>query len=312
MSNIVPHSTSVFNAVTLCLRRDGVISHLPQTDWQTSADRACDHLTKVGEFLRGDRPDGVFPSPLELRIVGAEPFANVGALREILLCAQANKMIGHVWTTGRWATDEASTQAVLDRLTGLIHAVTLHTGAPAIDEIGIAPLERLIRVLRGNKLGTVIECAVGPNSRLPLELFALDIVNSTSSFIRIVPAAPDADAGTGPQQGDDDFFLPAPQQFDRCAERFSFTVLPNGDVYPCLKGIGFEAMMLGSLSRQSMTEIVDTAQQNTALARLRNEGPAHLFELARAAAPGIDDLRFADSCQLHTGLLARLKQYEME
>ena len=78
MSNIVPHSTSLFNAVTLCLRRDGVISHLPRIEWQTSADRACDHLARIGEFLRGEHPDGIFPSPLELRIVGAEPFDNVG------------------------------------------------------------------------------------------------------------------------------------------------------------------------------------------------------------------------------------------
>ena len=70
-------------------------------------------------------------------------------------------------------------------------------------------------------------------------------------------------------------------------------------------------MMLGSLARQSVAEIVADVHRNTALARLRNEGPAHLSELVMAAGSGIESLRFADSCQLHMGLLARLQQYEM-
>ena len=188
--------------------------------------------------------------------------------------------------------------------------MTLHTGAPAIDEIGLAPLERLLRILRRNKLGTVIECCVGPGSRLPLELFALEVVNSTSSFIRIVPAAPGSGAGTGVDRDDDDFFLPAPQRFDRCAERFSFTVAPDGDVYPCLKSTGFAAMMLGSLARQSVAEIVADVHRNTALARLRNEGPAHLSELVMAAG------RESKACGLRIpatahGAAGPAQQYEM-
>jgi hypothetical protein len=41
MGNIVRHSTSLFNAITLCLRRDGVISHRPEHGWEVEAEKAA-------------------------------------------------------------------------------------------------------------------------------------------------------------------------------------------------------------------------------------------------------------------------------
>lgn len=306
MSNIVPHSTCLFNAVTLCLRRDGIVSYLPQHDWEISAGRACDYLTKLGRFLRDQNTPELFPNPLELRIIGAEPFSRIGELEKITNCAKANKMISHVWTTGHWAADVDTAAAALDRLKDNIHAVTLHTGAEAIEKLGLPPLERLLRALSKSRLGCVIECVLTPASRLPLELFALEILNSHSSFIRIVPAAWAIEQT--PQNRD--FFLSAPPRYDRCAERFSFTILPNADVYPCLRSIGAEAMILGSLTRQSVDEILDIARQSAPLARLRNEGPSHLVELAKSAGDFPGTAQFADSCQLHRNLLERLKQCE--
>jgi len=104
---------------------------------------------------------------------------------------------------------------------------------------------------------------------------------------------------------DSEYFLEVPQPYDRCAERLSLTVLPNGDVYPCLRSIGIDAMKLGSLSQQSVEEILQRARNSQPLARLRTEGPAHLFELAQAAGEWTAGSRFVDSCQLHTNLLTR-------
>jgi hypothetical protein len=256
-------------------------------------------IENVGDFLRSQAIAGCFPTALELRIVGAEPFARTKDLEEILRCGAANNLIGHIWTTGAWATSAESVQAVLDPLSGAIHAITLRIDADELDELGLAPYETLLGVLREKRLGAVIECCVRPESRLLLELLGSENINNNSSFIRIVPAPKQAETPAN----DSDYFLVAPQPYDRCAERLSLTILPDGDVYPCLRGIGIDAMKLGSLSRQSAREILRRARNSQPLARLRSEGPAHLFELARAADEWTAETNFVDSCELHVRLL---------
>jgi hypothetical protein len=299
MANVVPHSTSLFNAITLCLRRDGVISHRPEYGWEVKAEKACEFIENVGGFLRSHAIAGCFPNALELRIVGAEPFAHIEDLEEILRCGAANNLVGHIWTTGAWATSAESVHASLDRLSRTMHAITLRIDADDLDELGLARCETLLGALREKRLGAVIECCVRPDSRLPLELLGSESVNNNSSFIRIVPAPKQAEtpANVG------DYFLPAPQPYDRCAERLSLVVLPDGDVYPCLRSIGIDAMKLGSLSGQSAGEILHRARNSQPLARLRGEGPAHLFELAQAAGEWNAETNFVDSCELHIRLL---------
>jgi hypothetical protein len=64
-------------------------------------------------------------------------------------------------------------------------------------------------------------------------------------------------------------------------------------------------MKLGSLSQQDAGEILQRARDNQPLARLRSEGPAHLFELAQKAGEWTAQASFVDSCDLHTHLLSR-------
>ena len=301
MGSVLPHSTSLFNAITLCLRRDGVISHRPEYCWEADPDTACDFIGQIGGFVRDAATAGFFPDAIELRIVGAEPFARVDALEKILRCGANNKLLGHVWTTGAWVTNTESVRAVLDRLSGTMHAITLHVGADSLEELGPAPFNTLLHAIRESRLGLVIECCVRPGSQLPLALLGSEIVNNNSTFIRIVPPT----EPTGKAATDSEYFLTAAQPYDRCAERFSLTLLPNGDVYPCLRGIGIEAMKLGSLSQQSAGHILRQARESALLARLRTEGPAHLFELAQAAGEWTADAGFVDSCELHTNLLIK-------
>jgi len=134
MANVVPHSTSLFNAITLCLRRDGVISHAPEYGWEVEAEKACAFIENVGGFLRAHAIDGCFPSALELRIVGAEPFARIEDLEKILRCGAANNLVGHIWTTGAWVTSPESVHTALDRLSGTVHVITLRVDADELDE----------------------------------------------------------------------------------------------------------------------------------------------------------------------------------
>jgi hypothetical protein len=301
MGSVLPHSTSLFNAITLCLRRDGVTSHRPEYSWEVEADAACDFIGQIGTFVRGAATAGLFPDVPELRIVGAEPFARVDTLEKILRCGANNKLLGHVWTTGAWVSNTESVRAVLDRLSGTMHAVTLHVGADSVEELGLAPFDTLLHAIRESRLGLVIECCVRQGSRLPLELLGSEIVNNNSTFIRIVPPT----EPTSEAANHSEYFLAAAQPYDRCAERFSLTLLPNGDVYPCLRGIGIEAMKLGSLSQQNAGDVLQRARESTSLARLRTEGPAHLFDLAQAAGEWCADAGFVDSCQLHANLLTK-------
>jgi hypothetical protein len=300
MANVVPHSTSLFNAITLCLRRDGVVSRRPEYGWEVEAETACEFIENIGGALRGGAIAGCFPSALELRIVGAEPFAGIEDLEKILRCGAANNLVGHIWTTGAWVTSAELVRAVLDRLSDTMHTITLCIDADELDELGLGRCETLLNALREKRLGAVIECCVRPDSPLPLKLLGSESINNNSSFIRIVPAPGKADARENPA----DYFLGTPQPYDRCAERLSFTVLPDGDVYPCLRGIGVDAMKLGSLSRQRAEEILHRARNSRPLARLRSEGPAHLFELARAAGEWTTETNFVDACELHVKLLA--------
>jgi hypothetical protein len=261
--------------------------------------RRLANSSNVGGFLRGRAVAGCFPSALELRIVGAEPFARIEDLEKILRCGAANSLVGHIWTTGAWVTSAESAHAVLDRLSGTLHAITVRIDADELDELGLARCETLLGALREKRLGAVIECCVRPGSRLPLELLGSESVNNNSSFIRIVPVPGQAEA----QANGSDYFLAAPQPYDRCAERLSLAVLPDGDVYPCLRGIGIDAMKLGALSEQSAAEILHRAQNSQPLARLRSEGPAHLFKLAQAASEWTAETNFVDSCELHVRLL---------
>jgi hypothetical protein len=63
-------------------------------------------------------------------------------------------------------------------------------------------------------------------------------------------------------------------------------------------------MKLGSLSGETAEAILHRARNSQPLARLRSEGPAHLFELARAAGEWNAKTHFVDSCELHVRLLA--------
>jgi hypothetical protein len=299
MANFVPHSTTLFDAITLCLRRDGVVSHRPEYGWEVDAEAACEFVDNICRALRGGASGGSFPGALELRVVGAEPFAQIEGLEKILRCGAANKLLGHIWTTGAWVTSAESVSTVLERLSGTIHAVTLRVDADEIDGLGLAPCETLLGVLREKRLGAVIECCVRPGSQLPLKLLGSESINNNSSFIRIVPTPEWA----GPRGNDGDYFLETAQPYDRCAERLSLTVLPNGDVHPCLRGIGVDAMKLGSLSGESAEEILHRARNSRPLARLRDEGPAHLFKLAQAAGEWNAETNFVDSCELHVRLL---------
>jgi hypothetical protein len=300
MGSVLPHSTSLFNAITLYLRRDGVVSHRPEYGWEVGPEAACEFLDNISHVRGGGAIGGYFPGALELRIVGAEPFARIGDLEKILRCGAANKLLGHIWTAGAWATSAALVHAVLDRLDGSMHAMTLRVNADGIDEPGLARFETLLGVLREKRLGAAIECCVGPRSRLPLEFLGSESINNNSSFIRFVPQTPQP----GAPANDGEYFLGAPQPYDRCAERLALTVLPNGDVYPCPRSIGFDAMKLGSLSQQDAGEILQRARNNQPLGRLRSEGPAHLFELAREAGDWTVPASFVDSCELHTHLLS--------
>jgi hypothetical protein len=62
-------------------------------------------------------------------------------------------------------------------------------------------------------------------------------------------------------------------------------------------------MKLGSLSGESAEEILHRARNSRPLARLRDEGPAHLFKLAQAAGEWNAETNFVDSCELHVRLL---------
>lgn len=219
MANFVSPSTSLFNAITLCLRRDGVVSHRPECGWEVEAEAACEFIENISHARRSGAIGGYFPGNLELRIVGAEPFARIGDLEKILRCGAANKLLGHIWTAGAWATSAASVRAVLDRLDGTVHAITLRLDADEIDEPGLAPFETLFAVLREKRLGAVIECCVGPGSRLPLEFLASESINNNSSFIRFVPQTPQP----GAPANDSEYFLEAPQPYDCCAERLSLS-----------------------------------------------------------------------------------------
>ena len=103
MANVVPHSTSLFNAITLSAAR---WRHLSRSGIRSGGGgaRACAFIENVGDFLRGHAIDGCFSSALELRIVGAEPFARIEDLEKILRCGAANNLVGHIWTTGAWVT----------------------------------------------------------------------------------------------------------------------------------------------------------------------------------------------------------------
>ena len=284
-----------------------VLGNGSSTHWQTTLERTCGYLDRIREFQRtrsaGD--PAVLPSPAGLYISGAEPFSQIEDLEGLLDRAAQNGMMAEVVSSAFWADSDAAIDAVLKRVGRKINLLTILAGRKELDRYGLATLERLLLAVRRCNMNFQLHVGVGPSQPFPKELLSLEVINCDTSVIRVDPVSGGQTARSCDRlpQG---YLLQSPPKYARCAELMGFVIVPGGDVYPCMSGIGCTQLRIGNMETQTVQEIVQTAMHSDALRKLRNEGPFFLFEVLRNSRDaGTLPRGFVSSCDFHRWLLAK-------
>ena len=302
---IIPHAFSFFDSVGLLLRRDaGSFAETP-LDWQMSLEEAQRYVEGIGQFVRDDRlhSNSVFASPLPVSLLGGDPLADLPALEAMLTSLTSYGLAAEVWTTGSWVVSEAQARDALSAVRAMVHALRVQTSFRLMEGAGARKVEMLLEAARTVGITVDIHCGVTPTIPLARELLALEVVNNGTSFIH-TDAALDllpADRWSVP---DDGFFLSAPSR-QRCAEKFGFFVAPGGPVYPCLAGVGNDALRIGDLSKQDVASIVSSVRGDEALIQLREHGPRGTDVALLSAEASKLSGRYADNCDFHRQVLAQ-------
>jgi|RhiMetdeSRZDD1v2_1073273.scaffolds.fasta_scaffold89259_4 hypothetical protein len=298
---LLPQTSAYFDGVRLYLRRDADQEQGFAADWEMGLEEACRYLDQLGEYFRshqGKKP-ARFPSPVSLGVCGGEPFLRPNDLDRLLTCSQRNQLIAEVWTTAAWVETEESVFKMLHGFVGRIHAILIYTTRQIIDLIGLESIELLVAAARKLGLGFSIHCAIGPDTPFPRDLLTLESINCDTSILQVVPLSSLTD-GTRPPDPCGSFLLEEPPLRRRCAELFSFLIAPGGDVYPCSRGLGLQALRLGSLRSETVEVIIQRTIENRALAKLRADGPYYLYRALKASKDGgLLYPGYVDSCHFH-------------
>jgi hypothetical protein len=296
---IVPHNYNYFSAFALLLKPELIGSPDVDGSWDMGVEEVCAYLDALVSFL-AEEPDvkrGAFPTPMVIQILGGDPFLRLDDLDRVLDIAKLNHFQGEVSTTGLWVESSSQVISTLDRLDGKLHAIFVDTSRLLLDRIGLQRLELLIVEARRRRFGVQIRCGVASDAPFPMELLGLDVMNSDTSIIQVVPMTHSLDA-------QDAFLLESPPLRRRCAESFAFFVTPGGEVYPCSRGAGLSALRLGSLKTESVSEILAHVRPRATLRHLRENGPYSLYEAMRRGDHA-DRLShgYVDACHFHRHVL---------
>jgi hypothetical protein len=244
------------------------------------------------------------PYPAPVHFFGGDPFFRLDQLEPLLACARVNQMSGEISTTAAWVEDGDQVRQVLLRLKGKVHALQICASRQLGDRYGTSRIELLVGEAR--RLGIVpsLICSTGPGSPLPREILAMQCVNSVMGYFAIVPERSLIEAAVPPDPTSS-YLLKSPPRRRRCAEFFDFVIVPGGDVYPCVPGIGVHALRLGSLERESAFDILLRTMGDEQYWKLWTDGPYHLYEEAQTCGaaeflyPG-----YVDSCHFHRHFLS--------
>jgi len=298
--SLISCGTGYFNAVGICLCSEVLPPSGPAAGWEMDVDDACAFVDAIGAFVEGADPrrSEALSRAIVLYVLGGEPFSRLDDLDRVLTVAERHRLTCEVATTAEWAVDAETVERALERLAGKLGAVQIFTTHAMMGRIGVAPVLRVLRGARAQRLSVVLRCGVGPGAPFPRELLALEEFNDDMTLLDALPLAPPP--GEAPPDDGEGWLLESLPTRRRCAEVFTFLVAPNGDVYPCLRGLGETALRLGSLREEPVGEIMGRAMARPEMHKLRKEGPRHLHEaIQRSEARGSLHRGYLDPCHFH-------------
>jgi hypothetical protein len=300
---VIPHAFHFFASAGLLLRTDAHAPVQTNVEWEMSLDEALGYVEKIGQVVvrevDGPRP---LSCPCQISFFGGEPLTRPDDLERLLDRAIAFQMAGEVWTTAAWVRNYDQAYDTLKALHPKVHGLHVHANARLLDRVGLDRIEDLLNAAYAAAVPVHIRCGVGPGFPLPRALLALAPLSSDSSFVHAthiyLDTPPDRESNGGAG-----FYLQEPPRL-RCAEKFGFLVLPGGDVFACVAGLGFEQLRLGNLAVQTAAEIVAGALARPDLCRLRASGVRHLFDrIAATFAAGLLRPGYLDPCDFHRHVL---------
>lgn len=300
---VIPHATWFFDSVGLLLRADAASSSPASTTWEMDAAEAIGYIEAISEFARSENPRTSFASPLTVALLGGEPIAHPAVLTRVLDCMSKCGLAAEIWTTGAWVQNRDQAEEILAPLQAYMHAIRLSTNSRLMTGVADIQVQNLLEAARALGIVVDIHCGVAPGLPIPRQLLSLEAINNNTSFIHFDPVY-DVLSDRDRAASDGGSFISAPSR-QRCAEKFGFYIAPGGAVYPCWAGVGYDALRIGDLSRESVAQIVRTATEDRGVTRLRERGPAHLHRerSAEAQAPVAD--RYLDNCDFHRQFLER-------
>jgi len=297
---VVPHTYNYFGAFALLLRPESIGSLTIDGGWEMDVGEASGYLNALIHFNAEEKgvKRAAFPKPMVLQILGGDPFLRFHDLEHLLNVVPPNQFLVEVCTAGLWLKDSRDIGETLDRLQAKVYVLVLDTSRALLDHIGIQRVEELITEARKRRIGLYIRCGVSAEAPFPLDLLALEVMNSDTSIIQAVPMTESLNSATP-------LLSETPPLRRRCAESFVFLVTPGGDIYPCARGAGLSALRLGSLKTESISEILDRVRPDKPLRHLRQNGPFALYQ-AMQQSEHADRLwpGYLDACQFHRQALS--------
>jgi MoaA/NifB/PqqE/SkfB family radical SAM enzyme len=257
-----------------------IIEAGPGRTEEMSAEDAEEWLRQAARYRNGHIKSVV--------ITGGEPFYNVTLLRRLLSSAFRNKLVPAVVTNAFWAKELNQAIAMLQSLPQL---KMLCVSTDIYHQKAI-PFQNVVNAIQAaRELGirhNVAVCFLNEDdpSYLALRRKLEDVVDR--NLIRAAPVYP---AGRAMKQfeWDGDWMTKEPPSGPCTAADFP-TIFPDGRVIGC-HGIVKELpathpLNLGSLREETLAQILDKAETNTALHMMRVWGPGKLMQLVAATGVG--------------------------
>jgi hypothetical protein len=218
-----------------------------------------------------------------LALTGGEPFYNEETLAQVSAYGQQLGFMISVVTNAYWASTPAAARRALERLPA-VQAITISTDVYHQQAIPFSFVENAVRAARAHqRVYNISVCTDSEDDPRFQEVMNELAAIGESDNVQVTITLP---VGRAAQQVPRDAYHTAPEPtVCACPVASSPVLFPNGDVIGCIGPLltlrSQHPLLLGSLRRQSLSDILDGAELNPILHAIRVWGPHKLVSLLK-------------------------------
>lgn len=246
-----------------------------------------------------------------LALSGGEPFLYLKRLERIIAYRNDDRFSTTVVTNGYWATNKQRAKDVLEPLVDAgLSSVALSVSRYHFDYVHPERVENAILVAQEMGLHVTVKAVIAKDSPLKFVLGAIRKAKPWQDdvLIQTIEVLPE---GRASNSSDIDVFSRGNIPEGKCPAEL-LTIRPDGKASPCCNGAGeTEALDLGDVRNNSVSEIRENIRTNPTMVKLREKGPASLLsKLPPAVEMKMRESEWVNVCHLCCEVLKHLPKEE--